>query len=291
MLSFAPLTETNLAALLPILLHYPTGACDCTPGGIFMWRAFFDTHVALISDTLLVRIRYYDGSTRVMYPLGKAPERALSALCDEVDAPLQFAALLPGQLCDLKRLYGKRVRAHFERSICDYLYNPQELSLLSGKKYAGERNHRNQFYLKNRAEFTEICDGNRAEALAFYDANFLENGEDTPLAAEERLRSRELLENPCALALCTLLLRANGAPVALCVGERVGDTLYVHTEKALRSVRGAHQALLSEFARRYCADCRFCNREEDDGVAGLRAAKLALHPTQLLKKYSATLEV
>ena len=82
------------------------------------------------------------------------------------------------------------------------------------------------------------------------------------------------------------MIRVNGEIVAASFGEIVGDTMYVHIEKALRSFRGAYPMITSQFLHYYFQDgLLFVNREEDMGDEGLRYSKSAYHPCCLLKKY------
>ena len=87
------------------------------------------------------------------------------------------------------------------------------------------------------------------------------------------------------------VLYAGSEVVGFSLGEIIHDTLFTHIEKADRSVKGAYQMLVNQFAARF-ADGRvqFINREEDMGDEGLRRAKQAYHPITQLKKYSIEVE-
>ena len=74
--------------------------------------------------------------------------------------------------------------------------------------------------------------------------------------------------------------------VAMALGEKQGDTLYVHIEKADVSYHGAYQMIVREFSRYACTDeIGYINREDDAGDEGLRKSKLAWRPCGLLDKY------
>ena len=80
-----------------------------------------------------------------------------------------------------------------------------------------------------------------------------------------------------------------GTIVALSVGEVVGDTLYVHVEKARLDFAGAYQAIVSEYAKAACRpDTLYINREDDSGEEGLRRSKLSYQPLRLIDKYWVT---
>lgn len=275
-----------LLEIRPLLTTYATGSCDCTPGGLWQWREFFDTRIALVKDTLFGKMRYYDGTLRHLFPLGPDAQSALKRLEEEEGGELLFAAVTPEQLKVLMRVFGSRARASFERNICDYLYDPQTLSEFRGKRLSGQRNHVNAFFKEHTERVEVLCDANRRSACAFLREHFAPSEADTPLKYAEAQSAAELLSVCDSLGLLTLLLYADDELVALSIGEVCGDTLFVHVEKALRTCRGASQRIASLFAARYGEKCRFVNREEDDGNAGLREAKLRLHPECLLKKYT-----
>lgn len=94
------------------------------------------------------------------------------------------------------------------------------------------------------------------------------------------------------LGLSGLALYKNGRLVAYSIGEPISDSVFcVHLEKADEVERGAYQMINREFARQICAGYEYINREDDAGDEGLRRAKMSYHPTELGKKYRATVRV
>lgn len=73
--------------------------------------------------------------------------------------------------------------------------------------------------------------------------------------------------------------------VAFAVGEKIGDTLFVHAEKALTDVSGAYAVINRDFVRRFGTDVTYVNREDDADDAGLRKSKLSYFPVFMVKKY------
>ncbi len=284
-MDFQALDLSRLLELLPVLHRYPTGACDASPGGLFQWREFFKTEVLLDGGTLYGRMRYYDGSQRLLVPLSDDVDAALRILRDSGER-LLFAAVTPTQLALMKRVFGEHLSVTPERNIFDYLYDPAALATLSGRRLAGQRNHKNAFLRAHTPALEELSAENLPKARAFLKEHFAPQAGDAPLKRAEAESAAELLEYAQTLGLFTLLLYADGVPVGLCIGERVGDVLYVHVEKALKEVRGAYPYLMSQFVVRYGDSVRCVNREEDDGAEGLRTAKLSLHPIALLEKYT-----
>ena len=122
-------------------------------------------------------------------------------------------------------------------------------------------------------------------ALAFLDAYVAQKQGMSEEAAEEIFLVRELLEREDFYGQTGGILVASERVFGFVIGERVGDTVYDHVEKADFSAVGAYQTLVNLFAREN-VDIPYMNREEDCGVEGLRKSKLAYGPTALLKKYT-----
>lgn len=77
----------------------------------------------------------------------------------------------------------------------------------------------------------------------------------------------------------------SAASVALTVGDVVGDTLYVHIEKASRAFEGAYEAINALFAASFGDEVVYVNREEDLGLEGLRQAKEGYCPERMIHKF------
>ena len=287
MIEFQKLELEHIPLFRTYFSHVTTRLCDTTLGGAVMWRNGFGNDFALVDDILFLRSRNDASGFAYSVPLGDL-ERGVKLLehhCNATGEPLRFCsvseenkdrllALLPGYTATANRDWS------------DYLYRADALATLSGKKLAGQRNHRN-FFLKNHPDwcFEEIGDCNLGEVKAFFDAFCRMNQKDSEYFHHEVDAVYEVLHNRKAYGFYGGLIRAEGKICAFSFGERVGDTLFVHIEKADRTVRGAYQMMVSEFVRHFADTAEFVNREEDVGDPGLRYAKESYHPHALLAKY------
>jgi hypothetical protein len=85
-----------------------------------------------------------------------------------------------------------------------------------------------------------------------------------------------------------VVVTVDGVVKAFAMGERLNrETAVCHFEKADPFMEGLSQLVNREFSRMLFSDCRYINREQDLGEAGLRNAKLSYHPVELVKKYRA----
>ncbi len=276
---------------IPLFRRYFSGVttrlCDTTLGGAVMWRKGFSTDFALSKDILFLRSHPDDGAPAYTPPLGNL-ERGVELLlqhCNECGEPLRFCSVGEEDKDRLLAILPDFV-PKANRDWFDYLYRAENLSTLAGRKLAGQRNHRN-FFLKNHPDwcFEEICDDNIAQVQEFFDGFCLENQKDSAYFHHEVSAVHEVLAHRKEYGFYGGLVRAEGKICAFSFGERVGDTLFVHIEKADRNVRGAYQMMVSEFVGHFACGAEYVNREEDVGDAGLRYAKESYHPHALLTKY------
>ena len=287
MLNFMDLKLSDIQTVRPYLSMQNTRICDYSVGGIFMWRDFFHTKYAFYNDTLIFQVTYLGGVTAFTVPLGRDLQGALLQIelhCRETGTPLTFCTVPGGEIAMLKQKYPE-AEVVPNRDWYDYLYRAQDLVNFSGKKYDGQRNHIHKFQrMYPEHAFHEITEENIAAVRAFY-ADFVSLYlKDGPFAREEAAKTAELLENYRQYGMFGGFLTAGDVIVAMSVGERIRDTVFVHIEKADIRYPGAYQVMVQEFLKHFAGDAEFVNREEDVGDAGLRKSKLSYHPAELLEK-------
>ena len=171
----------------------------------------------------------------------------------------------------------------------DYLYHAEDFIGYPGKKYAGQRNHVRKFEkLYPDGAFSELSPSDMVPLVSFLkEYETVQRAKDTYLADEEMEEVYALLPHIGRFGLFAGVLRAEGKIVGFSVGERCGDTVIVHIEKALRGYEGAYPYLAQQFARAFCKDgVRFLNRMDDAGDLGLRKSKLQYGPCALVAKYN-----
>lgn len=291
MIRFQRVTIDNALSLTKYLELQPFRTCDYTLGAIFQWRAYFKAAFADIAGMLVLLATYPVEGFCYTYPVGGGDmDAALAAI--EHDAgkrgvPLTFCAVPEAGLPVLTRYFGERVSYSTHRDWADYLYHAEDLKTFPGRGYHGQRNHLNRFIKDNPAwRYVPVTGETLCNALDFLDRYAEYMPAHKAIEAEEMLRSRELLAAALTLRQQAGYIDVDGTVVALAVGEVVGDTLYVHVEKARYDYRGAYQIIVSEFAKAACkADTLYINREDDSGEPGLRKSKLDYRPVRLIDKY------
>jgi hypothetical protein len=288
MLPFKKLNLEDAPTLLPYFRKRTVNISDQTFGSVMMWRNVLQTEYCEKEGSLYFRNQLKEGVYSYSLPLGDPDSclKELQAHCKERGEPLIFTGVSSVEeewlRTHLPLASSKEVRDWF-----DYLYPVEQMIHFAGKKLAGQRNHRNAF-LKQfpQWEFAAVNSGSLPELKAFMARYREENEKDSFYFRKEMEAVFEVLDHYEVYDFLGGMIRVNGEIVAASFGEIVGDTMYVHIEKALRSFRGAYPMITSQFLHYYFQDgLLFVNREEDMGDEGLRYSKSAYHPCCLLKKY------
>jgi len=286
MIEFAELRKEDLALLRPYLATSPNRFCDYTLGNLYMWRHDLWTGFCLYKGTLLIEKEYERGQYCFLCPLGEDFEIAVEALeefCLAKKLPLRFFAVCEGAERKLASRYPHH-QIMANRSWADYLYNLEDLRDFPGKRFQSKRHNAERFYAEHpETVFHEAQFGDVPRLEAFLQEYIAENqGRDISLT--EMALSHEMLLDPSSIDSRVGYLEEKGRVIGLSLGERRGDTIFQHIEKALREYPGIYQALTSAYLKAFGEGAAFVNREEDDGNPGLREAKLQLHPVALLRK-------
>ena len=189
-----------------------------------------------------------------------------------------------------------RLFASFEceedRDFFDYVYLADDLINLRGKKFDGKRNHINKFTKTYEYKYEKLTPERIDDCMRIMYDRCAENncgclGGDE--YACDRKPSSELLEHFGELGCKGAIVKVGGRYEAFTVGEALNsDTAVIYIEKANTAVSGLYAYINQQFCEREWAGMAYINREEDEGVPGLRKAKLSYHPARLVEKYTIT---
>lgn len=290
-MNFSKLTLSDIETVRRYSRFNADRACDLSPGCLVMWRKFYGTEFCVENDAYFSLLHGEDGRVYYNLPLcGKErlPEaiaqvyehcRRKGEQCSFCTVTEQYLPLMREVLCDIT------VTEHREYS--DYLYMADDMISLSGKKYATQRNHISRFQREYADWSFEPINGDNAARVAEFMNGYCEQyAKQEASAAADCAMALEVLENFDIYGMYGGVLSVSGKVVGFSLGETVGDTLIIHTEKADRGYLGAYQMLTNQFARMYGASAQYINREDDMGDEGLRRAKLAYRPVTLIKKHT-----
>lgn len=265
-----------------------------------MWVNYFNYKYCIYHDTLFIMGVEENCLDRPAFscPVGEMPMPEaiglVEAYCRDHGLDLLFSAVPADRLsCFLAYNPGCKVEELSDWS--DYVYEIGNFASLSGKKLAKKRNHVNRFrsdYPDAHLDTFTVGDVDSIkEALSVW--SDAENDDVESLTKGEELRQVvDVLDNFDFYGFDGAILRSGGADnriVAFTLGEKIGETFFVHIEKMDHSVSGSGETVAHLFAldmlEKY-PGLRFLNREEDCGDPGLRYAKQSWQPTMLLRKYN-----
>ncbi len=294
MLEFKKLELADIPTIKPFMGLQGSRMCDCTIGACVMWREYFNTEFALYDNSLIFKVRYLDGKVAFPYPSGAAVDGALEKIREiatNEGLDLEFVTVSAKALENLKSKF-KVTDVKSERDWYDYVYNTEDLQTLAGRKFSGQRNHINKFKKLYDYEFLPVDQSNLSEVKEFFVKFAPEHAKDSETYDEETVKVIEVLDNYEIYGLQGGILKVAGKIVAMAIGETLGDTLFVHIEKADREYQGSYQMIVNEFAKMYATQgIDYINREEDVGDEGLRRSKLSYHPEFLVEKFVVEVEI
>ena len=290
-LNFEPVELNHADMLKAAFSSQKYRTSNFTAGSAIMWQKIYNIRVCEAFGCVILSADYPREGKCYSIPVGGDVKAAINAVYDECKNSGEkciFSDVPEVGLELLNEFFGeKRLKISTDDGWSDYLYNASDLITYSGKKFNGQRNHVNRFNrLYPDAVFEPLTRENFDEAYEFLKNYISQNGTTSESGELEGCAAIRLMKRYFDLTLYGAILKANNKIISLSIGEKVGDTLFVHVEKGLIEFSGVYQVMVQKFAETYAGDVLFINREEDDGVEGLRKSKLSYHPIGLLNKYS-----
>lgn len=295
MLNFRPITIESVNDLLPFAQAQYTRSCDYTPGNLVMWARFMDYRYAIEQNTLFIMCKSQADiqSKAFLAPIGTLPLDSsieiLKEYCDTNEIALRLTAVPEPIMQELRNVLPHHTVTPLE-NWSDYIYSAQSLATLQGKALNKKRNRYNKFISENPSYTYSRCTNDELTEIARFLAADREcqHNRDNNMRCYEQWQCIATVKNLTRYSQPAAIIRIDGNIKAFTLGEIFGDTLYVHIEKASRDTAGAAEAinrLFIEDILRENPNIEYVNREEDLGDPGLRQAKRAYNPIELLHRY------
>lgn len=282
---YKKMTLSDIPEIREHLYRLNPQTCDYTVGGMLMWRDYYHMEYQITDGTFYSRLFDEHGNCFYNIPIGEDICAGIENLIRK-NGPVRFCTVPETLLASLARVVGE-CRITEQPDFADYLYDARDLMTLKGKKYNGQRNMIHQFLRENPAwSYEKIDSGNVDSVCRFLREHYKIAENATGYEIEEEQKVWEVLDHYREYGFVGSVLTSDRNIVGFSIGEPVGNTLFVHIEKANKEVKGAYQMLVRLFAQNYVSDgILYINREEDMGDPGLRASKTSYHPVKMLKKY------
>ncbi len=273
MLKFKKIEKKDFDCINSYLLLDTTRSCEKTAGAIMMWREFYGGHWTIFDETLIIK---YDSEheNAYLFPIGKNVKGAIDAL----------GAVTYVGVCkdNLSAFDGYDTEIIPIRGNFDYIYDAESLRTFAGKKLHSKRNFLNRFKASYKYEF--VLDGDKTDLIDFFKKIDIKQPHTGETGEAELKETIDMVESRELFKLHSGEIRVDGKIISATLGAQIGDTLYIHIEKADKDYIGSYQAIVSEFAKAF-PDVKFINREDDLDEEGLRKSKLSYNPLYLLEKY------
>ncbi|MCL2058143.1 MAG: phosphatidylglycerol lysyltransferase domain-containing protein [Oscillospiraceae bacterium] len=302
-LDFGPFKQVELSDKAVFDRHFMAlnpQISDLTFSNLFMWR-----------NMINFRVAWFGGFACILAIPRAYPPYLYAPVGDVAGDPAGFSGAVV-QCCDFFRANGwqprfrcvpidvvpaltrlfKSCECEEDRDFYDYLYLASDLIELRGKKYDGKRNHIKRFTRQYEYEYVKMSPAHIDDCLRIMYDRCVENDCDCLRGVEyacDRQPSAELLLHFEALDCRGALISVDGRFEAFTVGEALNrDTAVIYIEKANTAITGIYTFINRQFAEQEWSSMTYINREEDEGVPGLRKAKLSYHPVKLIEKYTVT---
>ena len=294
-MEFLRVSKQEQAALAPYFRAQELHIGDFSCAFQFMWDDALKPAYAIVENCLVLR-ELFAGKYYYHYPLSRTGDReeemraikALETIARDTDRRLHFTNVPKSRVGDLILRYDEALVTN-NRRWRDYLYRVEDFREYPGKKYAGQRNHVKKFArLYPDWEFFEASPSDMGRVESFlhrYEA--VQRSKENFLAEEEMNEVYALLGHMRELGVFAGILTVGGEVVGFSAGEKCGDMVVVHVEKALRQYEGVYPFLAQQFARTFCTDgVSYLNRMDDAGDLGLRKSKLQYGPCEIVDKFN-----
>ncbi len=265
--------------------------CEYTFGNMYCWGVSAGLELCISDGTLIFG---YPKTERFYMPVANDTEKTAAAV-NKLIGNYKRLTIMSISAQD-KSLLEQKFNGVFEFSedtrYFDYIYESEKLRSLSGKKLSAKRNHINAFLSDGEWRIEKITQDNK-EQLFTFNRQWCRDlcGHMSGSLRNEMCAAELGIKNFDKLGFCGIMLYKDDTLVAYSYGEPInGDTFCVHVEKADADVRGAYQMINREFARKFCTDFEYINREDDAGDEGLRRAKQSYYPTDKGLKFKAVVK-
>ena len=296
MLSFSPIKLSDREEMDKYLLLDGDVMTDRSFSALYIWQDFYRTRKCVKDGMLyLTTGTGTRGVMSYMVPLGAGNlGQALGEIAEHAKTHGEkyvITSITPAKKEQIEAICPDRFTFFSDRDYFDYIYSPEDLTSLVGKKFHSKRNFINRFknLYNGRWAYTELgTERDGEEICAFLDHWNEQKSENADDYAKEIAAITRGLYEFSELGLLGGVLRLDGSIIAFTMASPMNaDTMDVMIEKADQSIDGAYQMINNQFAIHNFSGFKYINREEDLGIEGLRKAKLSYHPVFLSERYHA----
>ncbi len=292
-MNFKPVTLEDKNWIDRYLKESEYRGCEFSFSTIMMWKDVYETEVADYQGTFCYRCKTGRNQYVYAFPAGngdkKATIEALLLLTKKEGHKLILRGFEEEWIAWLTEQFPDTFTYSTTQAEWDYVYTVEALGSLAGSKYHGKRNHIARFKDCEDWHYEEMGQANILACKYMSDDWYHEQLNIGNVSVyKEKPGLNFLLDHFEELHLKGGVLYKEDKVVAFTIGEAMSnETFHVHIEKAYAEVQGAYPMINQQFVLHEMQGFTYVNREEDDGVEGLRKAKESYRPVEMIKKYTA----
>jgi hypothetical protein len=279
---FKPIEADDRDVLTAAIARHPSPACEIHFANLFMWRHFERSRYTVINDNFCVLCEPPGEPAYFLEPIGGTRIEATIRTC------LTASPRLSRVTESFALRYGGPFRHEPDPDNFDYVYRTEDLVRLQGKRYDGKRNRIRKFERTHVYSYARYVRSDLADCLKLLDEWIKVKAKvDAVFGRAWKMVIMEALEGGEGLGLRGGVFRVGGRVVAFSFGAKLtSDTAVIPIEIVAPGYDGLSQLVNREFSRREWSDRRYINREQDNGIPGLRRAKTSYHPDHFVKKFN-----
>ncbi len=292
-MNFRPVTIEDKKWIDQYLKESAYRGCEFSFSTIMMWKDVYETEVAEYKGTFCYRCKTGRNQLVYAFPAGNGDKKAAIETLMEITKKEGHKLILRGfeeeWIPWLTEAFPERFTYNTTQAEWDYVYTVEALGTLAGSKYHGKRNHIARFKDCEDWHYEEMGQANILACKHMSDNWYHEQLKLGNVSVyKEKPGLNYLLDHFEELNLKGGVLYKEDKVVAFTIGEAMcNETFHVHIEKAYAEIQGAYPMINQQFVLHEMQEFTYVNREEDDGVEGLRKAKESYRPVEMIKKYTA----
>lgn len=302
---FVKLEKKHIETIYEFLKNDNTDDTTYAAISLLGWMAPWNTQIKICEDCVVVRFEYKNDGEAYLTPLVKDKEnfdKAVKSLY-ELKAS-QIHGVLDWQI-DTYKKHGYDIK--YSRDNSEYLYEPQSLITLRGKKYHSKRNFINSFPNKYIwRPYTGSLEDKKAIFEMFCRWVFWRTGGNVKPCEDPNWRSSEAMVNAgydleinvlemmledCKAFSCKVhILEVDGEIAGFVGGEILPNNIgVIYFEKGDTQYRGVYPLIDNLFCKEHfdSPNIRYINKQEDMGIEGLKKSKQSYRPVKLADRYIA----
>ncbi len=296
-LSFVPVELSDMQRIYVYTSKFGEGSCQHSPISMWSLSEKYGDEACIEDDILYVCRKNLCNELYRVYlaPLGANATKGFERILEDAKyygKKAKFVTLTKGYADTLANIYPDEFKIEEDRNLAEYMYRTERMASFSGRSLKKRRSEVNTFWnMYGEHATVKLIQIEDHEDILEFEKKWLKQNahthDENSLYREARMIKKQL-EHFDDFGLSGIVLRIDGQVYGFGYGVKLSDTFYdAIIEKGDREIPHIYKVLRQESVKQCAADCVYVNMEEDVGIEGLRALKLAYKPEYILSKYIA----